>query len=404
MTEQPEGDRARLADAVAAHQAGDLAAAETGYRTILARDPDHPDALHWLGVMAMQVGETALAVELVGKAHALKPEDPLIAANLGNAHRAAGDWPSAEAAFLAATAISPGFADAWLRCAEAARELARPADARPRLERAAALRPDHARSWFLLGDVCRELDDVAAARVHWERALAADPTDRAGAAVALAAIGARPMPDRLDPAWIATLFDSYASQFDRHLTETLGYVGPAVFAEAVAAWRPVHGRRATLDLGCGTGLVGAAIAPLTTHLAGVDLSPEMVAEADRRGCYAELAVADLIAWTDGRQPSSADLVVAADVLNYLGDLEPALAAIHRALAPGGRLLISLERAPGDPAQGWDLGPALRFRHAVSYVTGLLGRLGFQAVATTPLTLRRQADAEVDSLLVSADRG
>ncbi len=54
-----------LQQAIACHQAGQLPEAEQGYRAILAEQPGHPDALHNLGILAMQVGEMAVALNLL---------------------------------------------------------------------------------------------------------------------------------------------------------------------------------------------------------------------------------------------------------------------------------------------------------------------------------------------------
>ncbi|MFC7608698.1 class I SAM-dependent methyltransferase [Teichococcus aestuarii] len=71
----------------------------------------------------------------------------------------------------------------------------------------------------------------------------------------------------------------------------------------------------------------------------------MLAEAARQGCYAALHEADLLDFLP-RHPAAWDLIAAADVLNYLGDLGPALAALRAALRPGGLALFSVELAEG----------------------------------------------------------
>ncbi|CAK0767182.1 protein O-GlcNAc transferase [uncultured Gammaproteobacteria bacterium] len=62
-----------LAEAIAAHQAGRLAEAEALYGRVLAQNPDHPDALHLIGVIALQAGNYAAAATLIGRALALRP-------------------------------------------------------------------------------------------------------------------------------------------------------------------------------------------------------------------------------------------------------------------------------------------------------------------------------------------
>jgi predicted TPR repeat methyltransferase len=91
----------------------------------------------------------------------------------------------------------------------------------------------------------------------------------------------------------AQLYSEWASTYNRTMVDGLGYTSPGLLAELFArcvAWRDQR----VLDLGCGTGLVGAE---LVRHgfstFDGLDLSTEMMAEADRREIYGEFIVADL---------------------------------------------------------------------------------------------------------------
>ena len=59
--------------AIGHHRAGRLAEAERLYRQILSQQPGHADALHLLGVIAQQVGQYDVAVELIGRAVAVQP-------------------------------------------------------------------------------------------------------------------------------------------------------------------------------------------------------------------------------------------------------------------------------------------------------------------------------------------
>ena len=69
------------------HQAGRLGEAEAIYRQMLAVEPRHADALHYLGVIAHQVGRHDLAMELIQQAIALAPDTSAYYSNLGEAYR-----------------------------------------------------------------------------------------------------------------------------------------------------------------------------------------------------------------------------------------------------------------------------------------------------------------------------
>src|SRR4051794_10201089 len=67
------------------HQAGEMNDAKGAYRAVLEQDPDNPDALHLLGIVARRSGDPSTAVALIGRAVALRPTQPESQFNLGNA-------------------------------------------------------------------------------------------------------------------------------------------------------------------------------------------------------------------------------------------------------------------------------------------------------------------------------
>ena len=152
-------------------------------------------------------------------------------------------------------------------------------------------------------------------------------------------------PTQLPPGSISGLFDRYAEQFDQHLVEKLDYHVPEMIVEAVAgAERPEF--LDILDLGCGTGLCGPLLRPMARTLVGVDASPEMTRKARARLVYDQLEIGDIVDVLK-KSPIAFDLLVAADVLVYLGDLTPFFEAAVSALRPGGMLIFSVEGDDGD---------------------------------------------------------
>ena len=139
-------------------------------------------------------------------------------------------------------------------------------------------------------------------------------------------------PQGLPAAYVARLFDDYAPRFNAHLVRELSYRGPELIADALDAVAPERKFRRGLDVGCGSGLAGAALRARSEVLIGVDISSKMILEAERTKLYDELAVGDFSAFLAEQPEGEADLVVAADVFAYVGDLAPAFTAIARALS------------------------------------------------------------------------
>ena len=102
-----------LQRAIELHRGNDLAQAEQLYRRVLEREPNHSDALHNLGLIALQTGHAADAVNLLRKAVTLAPSAGALS-NLGMALHHSGQTAAAIDAFRAAIRVDPNFAIAHL--------------------------------------------------------------------------------------------------------------------------------------------------------------------------------------------------------------------------------------------------------------------------------------------------
>ena len=263
------------------------------------------------------------------------------------------------------------------------------------------LAPGFATAWFTLGEVREALGDLPGAIVAIGHARDTDTGDRNGAGLRLMRLGAGPLA-KMPPTYVTALFDQYAPKFESALVETLGYCGPAVLFKAVlavcaASERAMRFRRG-IDLGCGTGLAGAAFAATTGAMTGIDLSPRMIERARATGHYAELEVAEIIDGLGRQSAASADLVIAADVLIYLHDLAPVLAQVMRVLAPGGLLAFTAESHGGD---GVILGAGLRYAYGESYVRASIAASGLSLCRLDHISTRNEGDVPVPGMVVVA---
>ncbi|AWN53573.1 methyltransferase domain-containing protein [Methylobacterium sp. 17Sr1-1] len=276
------------------------------------------------------------------------------------------------------------------------------------LERA----PGYAPAWLLLGRA-RAADPAlrADAPEAFRAALALDPEDSLGARLHLVELGLEEFDwDELDlgefdlaaeeaisPAYVRALFDGYAGRFERHLVEGLGYRGPALIREALERLRgPDASFPRVLDLGCGTGLMARALDGIAGTLAGIDLSPGMLAEARRTGLYARLHEGDLRDFLRAEPPSSADLAVAADVFIYLREIGPVLRETTRVLAPGGLFAFTVQGHAG--ARGTVLGADGRYAHGVESLQEDAAAAGLRVALLEPAEIRRQNGAGVPGWL------
>jgi predicted TPR repeat methyltransferase len=258
------------------------------------------------------------------------------------------------------------------------------------LERA----PNWAAAWFALGEAREKLNDLDAAAQAFRETLVADPADAQGVAARLALIGRGDAPPALPQAYVARLFDDYAPRFDKHLTKNLGYRAPALIAEALSAAAPERRFASALDLGCGTGLMGAPLRAHVDRLAGVDLSAAMIAKARELGVYDELVVSEAAALMRAR-PNAFNLIVAADSLVYIGDLAPLFAAVVTALSADGLFAFSVETHEGD---GFKLEATMRFAHSRPYVEATAREAGLRSLLAQPASTRREAGRDAPGLI------
>jgi predicted TPR repeat methyltransferase len=399
-------------------------------RRAVAINPRHAEALNTLGTLLHRQGDDGEAAEHLRRACELRPDWAVALNNYGAVLRGLGHRKDAAAILAGAVELRRDHAGTRANLAGALRELGRVDEARVQAERAVKHDPRCAEAWLELGlarqsqghaegaaaaferavavaaemvdahwclaETRRALGQLDRAAAHYRRCLDLDPDDRHGAALGLALTGGMPVPERAPEAYVRQLFDDYADNFDHALVEKLDYRAPELLADAL---RRVLGDASGLDVldaGCGTGLAAPVLKPRAKHLDGVDLSAAMVEKAAARGLYDRLDVAELVA-TLAARPQAYDLVVAADVLVYLGDLQPMMAAAGTALRPDGTFAFTVERADGDAS--YALGPKHRYAHAPRYIREVAEAGGFAVALLEDAVTRRDGAADVPGSVV-----
>ena len=117
----------------------------------------------------------------------------------------------------------------------------------------------------------------------------------------------------------------------------------------------------------------------------------MVAKARESGLYEALQVGDAMEFLNASGRKAPILIVAADVLVYLGDLDPFLRRSSRALARGGLFAFSVEA--GEDA-AYRLRPTMRFAHSEPYLRAVAARAGLVPLDIHAAATRREAGGEV----------
>jgi tetratricopeptide (TPR) repeat protein len=154
--------QALCAEGLALHHQGRLEEARERYKKVLARDPKHFDALHLLGSVCAQSGQTELGVSLLKRAIRVNPNAALAHCALGVALNELKRCEEALASLDASIALAPGHAVAHYNRGLVLSELKRPEDALAAYDRAVALNPadalTHNNRGLALGDLRRPDD------------------------------------------------------------------------------------------------------------------------------------------------------------------------------------------------------------------------------------------------------
>lgn len=255
-------------------------------------------------------------------------------------------------------------------------------------EQTLELVPDYAPAWFELGKAYLALNKLEA-NSAFSRCLEIDPSDKLGAGLYLTT--------HMSTAYVTSLFDSYANKFDIHLTESLNYCGPKMLRLAVENFYTQQSRvcqfSTIIDLGCGTGLSGAEFAHMTSHMIGCDLSSQMVEQARRKNIYHELLVEDAVSCLN---KYTADLVLAVDVLVYIGDLQPLFNCLKKRLTSNGLFAFSTQHFIGD---GFKLGDDMRYAHSVAYLEQLAQVNDLKINIIQHASMRQDRGVDVAGLIV-----
>ena len=244
--------------------------------------------------------------------------------------------------------------------------------------------------------------DVASAARFYRQSLEQSP-DNVLASHALRALGHDvPAADKPDTppgsevplAYVRAAFDGYAASYDSSMSR-LAARAPEMLAaalgEVLAAADSSKTLHRTMELGCGTGALAPLVARWAAPLDCVDASPRMLDAARRRGGYTALAEGEMAEALRGRDPGDLQLLLAADVLPYKGDLGGIFRIAARATGPGGRFAFTVEALMEDPptaeTKGWQLLSNGRVAHSRHYVETEAAHAGWEVQAVGGGALR-----------------
>ena len=388
------------------------------------------EQLHQLYTQALDLhvlGEFTTAISLYEEVVGEIPDADTVQYNLGLALYHEEAFVKAKQCFELAVTINETEVDYWFNLALTCNKLHLFAEAVAAYKQALTLRADDVEILYSLGCCCKECgaideaievyshvleldssytpalnnlaylrhlqDDHEGAVQNYQQLLAVDP-DHAGARHMVAALKGEASHAKPPEEYVRSLFDNYSEQFEANLLGDLEYRAPE------RLWKLFnHGPRKKMythciDLGCGTGLCGELFRECVDTLTGIDLSPKMIALADQKKIYDTLEEAELIEYFH-QAPASFDLVLAADVFIYLGDLHPVFHAITAACDDKVHICFSIESGEGED---WVLHANGRYAHSHTYIKAVAQRNKLEVCRFESVTLRKEKGGEVKGLV------
>lgn len=397
--------------------------AVASYKYALALKPGYAVALNNLGNTLRELARFEEAISAYRHALAFHPDSATVHNNLGNALRDRGDLTDAVLSHRQALEIDPGLMEAYFNLGNALCDLGRYEDAAASFVRAIEIDRRFPDAHYNLGNVRRELGDLQEAVACYHRTVSVDPghvdaynnlgnvlndldlVDQALSAfrivleldpervnarhmsAALAGIATAAAPE----AYIRDLFDFHAAAYESYVVDELDYRAPQAVAQAVLmAGGGRTGRFSrVLDLGCGTGLAARALEGRIDSCIGVDLSPMMIAEARKTSLYTHLHEDETVRFlaTQSLIGATFELVLAADVFGYTGNLDDTLSGVRGCIAPDGLFAFTTELSDG--GDDYALQRSGRYVHSDRYLAELAERKRFDVVSREATALRTE---------------
>lgn len=209
---------------------------------------------------------------------------------------------------------------------------------------------------------------------------------------------------QINSLFVREIFDAFADDFEDVL-QSLDYSVPSLMSKYLDSLftNLKLPKMKILDAGCGTGLCGKYLKKYAKFrgLDGVDISSKMLEVAKRKKLYTHLYCQDLNVFLSEKN-NEYDLINAADVFTYFGELNNMFILLFGALKKDGRILFSVsENYEND--NDYFLHASGRFLHSRKYIEDSLKRQGFFVEKINRFRLRNEGDKKVFGWIIMAQK-
>lgn len=355
----PEHAPAHHKKAQLLYQEDDLPAAVHHYQIYLALEPNDKHALYNLGTIFLRLGKPQEATKYFLRFVPLESDSENFY-NLGVAYMQQGKNKEAISYLEEALRLDPENISILTNIATAYLNIESYANASKYFEEIKRLQPEKAEAKFILSAISKTEESFETA-----------PTS-----------------------YVEELFNDYADHYERHLALLNCKVSELLFNAVNEIINSTNiDNLNILDLGCGTGLAGKLFRPLAKKLIGIDLSEKMLSIAKQKNIYNELLQGDIN--ESIKKYTELDLVIAAEILVYVGNLDKIFMQLTTVLKAGGMFAFTIEKTWSYP---YELQKTARFSHTKKYIQELADKYHFKVLLCQNIVLRMHRNEKLEGYL------
>lgn len=364
------------------------------FREALKQQINNAELQHDLGLALLAHKDYAAAIEHFLSCLKIDEHHSEAHYHLATAYLETEDLQNALTHYMQQLAIHPTL-DTYYNIGVLLTTQQRNEEAIPYFEEVLRLNPDYQNAHLNLGVIHLKFNRQKEAIHHYKAALKINPADSEINYILAGLSQSEEVPSTAPPEYLSHLFDQYALYYDKHLKEHLQYQVPKEILESLKTNTEIENAHWNiLDLGCGTGLSGILLQPFAKKLIGIDISENMLDLAEQKNIYTQLEKADISTYL--AQATGFDLIVAADVFSYHGELEVLFKEAARVLNDKGYFIFSVERGFKYP---YHLQQSLRYTHSKQYLEELIQKYNFNCLSFDNLILRYQQKEAVEGYLI-----
>lgn len=356
------------------YKQGSIALAIPLYEKSIRRYPGSWEAHYNLGNCYIKKDMVLQAIEQYQAVLTLQPKHPNAKLNLAMALVSINDYTQALPLLIETAALDKQNGELQGHLATAYLELGQSEQALQQYQIALELDPNRAEWHHNLAVLYLRAQQIELAKQHFIRAMDLKP-DNSIAQHMLASLNAAPATNAPPQEYVTSLFEQYAGYYNKHVTSTLQYKVPQLLRNAMSKFiNATTLQKSILDLGCGTGLCGVYFRDLARFLVGIDLSTSMLAQAKSLSGYDALCCGNILETIPGLNQEYFELIIAADVFVYIGDLDLIFVMIKSALQNNGQLAFTIEEQSTNTT--FTLQTTGRYAHSKNYIEALTRKHGF----------------------------